>query len=481
MKMNINKITYTIICVLVAIIMNSCVNNSKIVTRKENRYTPNQFTATADSTDNSAKIKWKEFFTDPVLVALIDTALKNNQELNIVTQEIEIARNEARAKKGEYLPYLYLQGAGGAEKTPRYTRNGVVEDNLEVEPGEHFPEPLTDMLLSANVSWEVDIWKKLRNAKRAAVARYIATAEGKNFLITHLVAEIASTYYELQALDNQLLILKQNIAIQSDALDIVKLEKASAQVTELAVKRFEAEVYHTKSLQFDIQQQIIETENKLNFLVGRYPTSIVRNSESFMTIIPKPIQAGIPSQLLQNRPDIKQAEYQLTAAKLDVKSAKASFYPALNIRAGVGYQAFNPQYFIKTPQSLLYTVAGDLIAPLLNRNALKAQYYSASAKQVQAMFNYEQTILNAYIEVLNQVNKLDNIAKSYELREKRVLSLTQSIPISNNLFKSARADYMEVLMTQRDALDSRMELVETKKEQMNALINVYRALGGGWR
>ena len=185
--------------------------------------------------------------------------------------------------------------------------------------------------------------------------------------------------------------------------------------------------------------------------------------------------------MLANRPDIKQAELDLMAAKLDIKVAKARFYPSLGISAGIGYQAFNPAYLVKTPQSLLYSLAGDLTAPLINRNAIKADYYSANAKQLQAIYNYEQTILNAYVEVANQLSKINNLEKSYDLKTREVEALTKSVSISNDLFNSARADYMEVLMTQRDALESKFELIETKKQQMNAMVNVYKALGGGWK
>ncbi|MBT1705727.1 TolC family protein, partial [Chryseosolibacter indicus] len=184
---------------------------------------------------------------------------------------------------------------------------------------------------------------------------------------------------------------------------------------------------------------------------------------------------------LQIRPDIKQVELDLAAAKLDIKVAKANFYPSLRITAGVGYQAFDPKYLLTTPESMLYTLAGDLIAPLVNRNAIKAYYYSASSRQIQAVYNYERTILNAYIEVVNQLSNISNLERSYDLKSKQVDALTQSINISTGLFKSARADYMEVLMTQRDALESRFELIETKKEQMNAMVNIYQALGGGWK
>jgi multidrug efflux system outer membrane protein len=451
-----------------------------LVKREANTAVPASYPGTQD-TVNIAKLVWKEYYKDPNLDSLIDTALKNNQELNITLQEIEVAKSEVRARKGEYLPFVGLRAGAGAEKVSRNTPQGALEHNIEIVPGKENPEPLGDFTVGAFANWELDIWKKLRNAKKAAVSRYLSSVEGKNFMMTNLVSEVANSYFELLALDNQLAIVKQNIEIQNNALEIVKLQKESARVTELAVKRFEAQVLNTKSLQYDIQQKIVETENRINFLVGRFPQPVKRSTEPFDTFVPNAVAAGIPSQLLQNRPDIKQAELDLAAAKLDVKVARARFYPQLGISAGVGYQAFNAQYLFKTPQSLMYSLAGDLMAPLVNRNAIKAAYAGANAKQVQAVYNYERTILNAYVEVVNQLSNISNLEKSYGFKSKEVEALTKSIDISNDLFGSARADYMEVLLTQRDALEARFDLIETKKQQLNAMVNVYRALGGGWK
>lgn len=449
-------------------------------TVQEDTTVPARYADQSGDSLNSARIKWKEYFIDPYLDTLISEALQNNQELNITLQELEIARNEVRARKGEYLPFIGLKGGAAVDKKARYTSLGASEATTDIKPGREMPEPLQDYLVGAYASWEVDIWGKLHNAKKAAVSRYLSTMEGKNFVITNLIAEIANSYYELLALDNQLDIVKQNIDIQTNALKIVRIQKEAARVNELAVRKFEAEVLHTRSLQFDIQQKITETENRINFLVGRYPQPIERDSEAFSDLIPEQVHSGLPSQLLENRPDIKQAELELMASKLDVKVAKARFYPSLGISAGIGYQAFNPKYLLRTPESLLYSVAGDLTAPLINRNEIKATYYSANARQIQAVYNYERTILNAYIEVANQLARISNLEKSYDLKSKEVDALIKSIDISNILFRSARADYMEVLLTQRDALESRFELVETKMQQMNAMVNMYRALGGGW-
>lgn len=480
MTMSINKnISEGLLATAIMLFATACTLPSNLVHQDVNKNIPTTYSGLND-TLNSGKVNWKVFFTDPNLIALIDTALQNNQELAIMLQEINISKNEVRARKGEYLPFVGVQGNAGIEKVGQYTRPGAVEENLEVAPGKKFPEPLPDLGIGAYASWELDIWKKLRNSKKAAMMRYLSSVDGKNFMVTHLVAEIANSYYELMALDNQLEILERNIEIQKNALEIVRLEKTTARVTELAVRKFEAEVLKNQSLQFYIKQNIVETENRINFLVGRYPQPIQRNSQTFSELVPHVIAEGLPSQLLTNRPDIRQAEFELAASQLDVKAAKANFYPAFRLTATAGYQAFNASYFLKTPQSMLYSLAGDLVAPLLNRNAIKAYYYSANSKQIQAVFNYDRTVLNAYTEVVNQLSYIRNLEQSYNLKAQQVQALTESIDISTRLFKSARADYMEVLLTQRDALESKFELVETKKQQMNATVNVYQALGGGW-
>lgn len=477
-KINNIKSLYRLAVVGVLLTMSAC-KTPELIQKTANTKVPESFNTSKDSL-NVATMNWKDYFTDPNLIKLIDVALENNQELNIIKQEIEISRNEIRAKKGEYLPFVGLKAGAGGEKIGRYTSQGANDATTPIRGNKENPEFLPDFMIGAYATWEIDIWNKLHNAKKSAVSSYLASVEGKNFMVTNLIAEIANSYYELLALDNQLAILKRNIKIQTDALEIVRLQKQSARVTELAVRRFEAQVFSTKSIQFEIEQNIIETENRIHFLVGEYPGPIKRNHKGFVDLEPDIVHVGIPSELLVNRPDIKQAEFELAAAKLDVKVAKARFYPSLGISAGVGYQAFNAKYLLNTPKSLLYSLAGDLTAPLINRNAIKADYYNANAKQIQAVYNYERTILNAYVEVVNKLSKMSNIEKSFHLKKQEVSALAESIVISNKLFRSARADYMEVLLTQRDALESKFELIETKKNQMNAYVNMYKALGGGW-
>ena len=449
------------------------------VEKTEPQQMPETYVASKD-TMNSTTIKWKNFFPDKHLDSLIDTALKNNQELEMTLQEIEIARNDVRVKKGLLLPMVTAGASGGVEKVGRYTSQGAGDSSVDIIPGKEVPEALQNYELGLHAVWEVDIWKKMRNAKKAALTRYLATVEGKNFVVTNLVAEIVNSYYELLALDNQLDIIKQTITLQQNALEIVKVQKDAARVTELAVKKFEAEVLNSKSREFEVQQQIIETENKINFLLGRYPQTIARDKAAFIIQMPQQIQAGIPSQLLANRPDIKQAELELFATKCDVKAAQAEFYPSFTISGGIEFQAFKPSYLFTTPESLAYSLLGDLTAPLINRNAIKAEFNKAKAEQIKAMYNYQKTILNGYVEVSNELSNIKNLEQFYTLKNKEVQSLTTAIDISNDLFKSTRVDYFEVLMTQRDALESKLELIEAKKRQFNAVTNLYRALGGGW-
>ncbi|CCH02472.1 RND efflux system, outer membrane lipoprotein,NodT family [Fibrella aestuarina BUZ 2] len=446
--------------------------------RDENRGVPGKYSYTSDTT-NAARIKWQDFFPDQNLRNLIDTALLNNQELNITLQEIAVSQNEVLARQGEYRPFVGVRGGAGVDKVGRYTNIGALEKNIDIAPDRETPEPLPDFLISAFATWEVDIWHKLRNAKQAAVNRYLASVEGRNFMVTNLIAEIATSYYELLALDNQLAIVRQNIEVQNNVLSIIRQEKEAAKVTELAVRRFEAQVLNTQSIQFDLQQRIIETENRINFLVGRYPQPVARNAAAFNGTGLPTVTTGLPSQLLANRPDIRQAELNLIAAKLDVKSAQANFYPSLRLSAALGLNAFTPGYLFN-PASMLSSLAGDLVGPIVNKNGIRATYNTATAKQLQAVYQYERTVLNAFTEVTNQLSRIDNLGKSYERKEKEVQALTQSISISNSLFRSARADYMEVLLTQRDAQESRLQLVETRMQQLTATVAVYRALGGGW-
>lgn len=428
--------------------------------------------------ENAAQISWRDFFSDPELIHLIETALNNNQEFNIFLQDIEISRSEVQEKQSEYLPKVGLGFGGGHYKVSEDTHDGVLDKIIErndLRPRNG------DLNLGANLTWEVDIWKKLRNAKNAASMRFMAQTEGRNFLISRLVSEIARNYYELMALDNSSKILDQNIEIQNKAFLKMKTLKDYAKANNLAVNRFEAQLLKTKSQKFEISQKIVEKENRLRFLSGIYDAApIPRNSDKLMSMQVDELQIGVPSQLLENRPDIRQQEYAIKAAKLDLKSVKATLYPSLSIKAGVGFSAFDPTLLFD-PKSFVYNAMGDLMAPLINRKAILARIAIADSYQTQTVLNYEQTLLQAYTEVLNQVSNIKNIQQSFDTKQKEVVILDDSIKIANNLFQYAKADYVEVLLTQEEKLNAEKELVELKMNLIGSKVDLYRALGGGWR
>jgi NodT family efflux transporter outer membrane factor (OMF) lipoprotein len=480
MKIKMNKIIPLLIVSLLMIGGFQACKGPEPLQSKLNAEIPEQYEEdiARDSMD-VAQLDWKTYFKDPYLVDLIDSALMNNREYAIMLQEIQVEKNEVRARKGEYLPFLGVMAGAATDKPGRYTRNGSVEANGEIEAGKDFPEPLSNYHFGAYASWEIDIWKKLRNSKKAAVLKYLASSEGRNYMRTRMVAEIAASYYQLLALDNQLEILQQNIAIQKKALTIVRLQKEAAQLTELAVKRFEAEVAKNQSYQYELKQAIVESENRINFLVGRFPQKVERSAVDLEEVELDSLYAGLPLQLIQNRPDLRAAELRLEATHLDVRSAKANFYPSISLDAAFGYEAYRGSVLLQSPESMLFGLAGQLMAPLLNRNAIKAQYQNANARQQLALLEYEKTLFEAYSEVINQLKRLENLNQNYELKTVQVDALDRSIDLSIGLFKSARADYMEVLLTQREALEARVELIKTKQEQLETKINLYQALGGG--
>ncbi|MEI6408225.1 MAG: TolC family protein [Bacteroidota bacterium] len=452
-----------------------------IVLKNANTAVPSSFGSANQDTNNIAAIPWKTFFKDTNLVHLIDVALQNNQELNITLQEIEISKNEILMRKGALLPSVRAGGGIGMEKVGRYTSQGAGDASTDITPGKTVPDFLFDFTPAVYANWEVDIWKKLRNAKKAAAIRYLSTIEGKNFVVTNLIAEIANSYYELLALDGQLQIVRKNVEIQKNALEIVKIQKEAAQATELGVQKFQAEVLASQGMEYEILQKIKEAENRINFLLGRFPQEIKRSKTDFLSLMPAEIHTGLPSNLLTNRPDVRQAELDLSAAKIDIAVARAEFLPSLEISGALGLQAFNPAYLFRLPESLLFTLAGDLAGPIINRNAIQAEFNNANARQIQAMYNYERSILNAYMEVSTELSNIGNLEQRYKIKSQQVESLNRAIDVSNDLFKSARADYLEVLLTQRDVLEAQIELLEIKRDMLGAGVQVYRKLGGGWK
>lgn len=461
-------------------LVSGCKTLSTKVSIREKKI-PESYNSNITDSTNIAAINWREYFADTLMLKLIDTALVENPDLQIALQRIEIARAGKRKTTGAMLPQLGLNINGGIRKFGLYTMDGAGNISTYITPGQIVPIHLPDMYLGVQASWEIDIWGKLRNQRKSAVASYLASIEGVNFVISNLVTDIAIAYYELVALDNELEIIQQFIRKQQEALDVVKAKKEAARVNELAVQQFQAQLLNTQAMEKKVLQEITETENKINFLLGRFPQTIERKKEVLFHKIPQQFSAGIPSQLLSNRPDIRAAEFQVQSAKFDLKAAKAAFFPNINIAAGLGFNAFNPEFLFSAPASMAYSAIGSLVAPLLNLSNLKAHFSTAKANQISAMYNYQKTILNGFVEVANELSNIENLQQINSLKKQQNEVLAGSVETSTELYKTAKANYLEVLLAQQNSLQTQLELVNTNKRLRISFVNIYKTLGGGWQ
>ncbi len=429
---------------------------------------PPRYPQSAAEDFTSGDLGWREFFADPQLVALLETAVANNNEIQVLLQRMNAARSEVLARRGEYLPRLDLEAGLTRERRTEYEAHEALEEFLQ------------RYRFGARAAWEVDVWGRLRRSARAAALEYLASMEAVNFLTTQLVAEVAHLYYELQALDNQLATLKRNIELLEQARDIVAEMKRYGRTNLLAVKRYEAELNKNKAELYEIRQRITRTENRLNVLLGRFAEPIPRASEAFLRTTPPPIKTGVPAQLLDRRPDVRRAELEMRAAEIDLEAVKAEFYPRLELDAVYRLESDHPQYLF-TPQGVVLELAADIVAPLFNRSRIIARYRAAGARQAQAVYEYQQVVIRAYAEVATELANLRFLEREYALKERQAAALEESIELAEQLFQSARSEYLEVLLVQREALEAKMELIEIKQEQLGRMIDLYRALGGGWK
>jgi multidrug efflux system outer membrane protein len=434
----------------------------------------------ATSSENSAQLGIEEFYNDRMLTSLIEKALFDNRELKNLNQEVQIAGNEILARSGAYLPFISVAAGAGLDRASRFTETGAGILADQYLPGKFFSLAHGNFGTGINLSWQLDIYRQLRNARDAAAQRYVAASERRNYFVTTLVAEIAENFYRLMALDKRLENLDQIIEFQTKSLGIAKARKEAARDTELGVLRFQADLNRNYSEKLIINQAIIQGENRINFLVNRYPQRVERNSAEFYDLEIHPLSVGLPSQLLQNRPDIRQAERELAAAGLDVQVARVNFYPQLVINGAVGLQSFVINHLFE-PQAAIGDFAAGLVGPLINKRAIRAQYLTANARQLQAIYNYQRVILEAFTQVINRVTTVENYSRSIDIKKQQLAVLDQAVTVAEDLYQNARpgVDYLDVLFAQQALRDARVALIDTKTEQLAAIVNTYQALGGG--
>jgi outer membrane protein, multidrug efflux system len=425
----------------------------------------------------------REFFTDPNLAALIDTALVRNPDIAMAMQRIEIARASLWEREGALLPSVSAEVSGGIRRYGEYTPDGVgnydtnFSDNIK--PDQKMSNPLPDYFLGIRSSWEADIWGKLRTRRKGAYLRFLATEKAKQLVVTNLVAEIARFYYELLTLDNQLEIIRKNEELQKKAVESIVIQKEAGRANELAVRQFAAQLLNTQALDIQIQQQILEVENRINLLLGRFSQPIIRGNSILQQSFPAQVGVGVPAEMLRRRPDVQQAELELKAYEADLQVARLEFLPSLNITPYVGLHAFRSSVLF-SPASLAFGLLGGVTAPILNRKVLKAGQKRSQAQAQEALYAYNKIVINAFQEATLSMRTMANLKKIGTLKEQESRTLQEGVSISNDLFVAGYANYLEVITAQRSVLAAELEQTTIQQQRFITLVNLYRTLGGGW-
>ncbi|MGY6561043.1 MAG: TolC family protein [Luteibaculaceae bacterium] len=427
------------------------------------------------------KNQFEFIFNDTLLANHVNTALKNNFDLLIESEYRNMFAADLRVAKALRLPTVSAFGSAGIVRFGKYTMDGVGNFDTNFSPNiteeQQMSENLPDLLLGFNTQWEIDVWGKLRNQKIAALNRFLASDKALQWLRVNITYEVASTYFSLVAINQKISILQDYIAIQEKGLAVIKMQKDAGMVNELAVDQYEAQLFNFKAQAAQITVQKISLENKLALLKGSFNANIPFNSEYFLSNNTFEIKLGSPEDLLINRPDVKEAEFQLLASKADVKSARAAFFPTVEIDGLLGFQSFNPAFFL-SPESITFRLFGGLIAPIFNRNQLRANFkYQQSAEKV-SLYQYQKIVTSAYFEVYNASLSVDNFTQVAELKAAEVKVLNDASFNANQLFTTGKANYLELIFVQNSALQAQLELMDAKLNQHIAFLNLYKTLGG---
>ena len=377
-------------------------------------------------TDSS--LSYQVFFKDSILLELINEALAQNLDLKMMQARLIQAQANVVFTKGIRLPELGLAVTNGLRKFGDYTVDGVGNYDTQFSPNltsaQQIPNPVPDYFTGMYTSWELDLWGRLKNQKKSAQARFLASDEARKLATTELITELSSQYIRLLALDQELVIVKQNIQLLENALAMIEAQMQSGRTTIIAVDLMSAQLLNTQNLHLDVERMILETENKINVLLGRYPEKVNRSSFKNYEYALTKLEKGIPSEMLNFRPDIQEAEHHLNAANADIQSAKAAFYPSIVLSGSIGLQAFRANVLLDLPSSLAYNVIGGLTQPLLNRRQLKANLLSEEGKQKEAYLNYEKVVLKSFTEVYELFQFQSKLEEMSLLKQQEVSRLS---------------------------------------------------------
>ena len=415
-----------------------------------------------------AELSYAELFSDPQLIEHIKKGLENNIDIRVATQQILAAEAYFKQGKAGYFPTLGASGQVAYQDPSKNSPTGAMVGGS-----------ITQFELSANASWEADIWGKIRSNRRAFEASYLQTVAAHKVVKTQLIANIASVYYRLLSFDEQMRITEMTIANRESSLETIKALKDAGYVNEVGVKQTEAQLYNTMAIMVDIKTNIKLLENTMSILLGEAPQSIQRNTLKEQLVLEE-VKVGFPAQLLRNRPDVLAAEYNLINAFELTNVAKSNFYPSLNISASSGLQSLDLDNLLDV-NSLFTSAVGGLAQPIFNGRRIRTQYEVAKAKQEQALLKFRLSILNAGREVSDALYTFKAAEERIEIKSQEFEAYDLATGYSEELLNNGMINYLEVITARQNALFSQLDLIDAKFTQLNAVVEIYRSLGGGWQ
>ncbi len=470
--MSFNRTSKLLISGLLAVLVSSCIATKSY--KKPTQQTEDLYPFEQVSMDSTtlANMPWQQVFEDPQLRNLIEEALENNLQLRDAIQQIRVAEANFYEGKMSLLPSLGLNGrASYNEQSDNSFSLGGSSGNTTIPASEQYA-------VSLSSSWELDVWGKLTSAKKASYAALLQTEATRRAVQTTLIANVATAYYRLMALDKQLEITKQTVENRQQDVQTIKSLKESGIVTGVSVQQSIANQYAAEVTVPELKQQITEQEHALSILLGRAPGSIERNS----LVTQEPIDSlatGMPAQLLRNRPDIIAAEQNFRSAFELTNNARAYFYPSFTLTAEGGYQSLQTEDLFQ-PGSIFYNLIAGLTQPIFNRGQNKARLKRSKARQEQAKLQLRSTVLDASREVSNAMSQYQNAEQKLELRRQQLEALENAVEYSRELLRYGEANYAEVLTAQQNYLSAQLSNVADRLQQLTAGVDLYRSLGGGW-
>ncbi|MGA0559675.1 efflux transporter outer membrane subunit [Larkinella sp. VNQ87] len=438
---------------------------------------PEQFRSAPTTTDSGtvARIPWRDFFRTPELQNLIGTALTSNFDLQLALKRIEASQAYLRQTRYALLPAVNAQIAASTVTPSKNSLNGLSLENFLGT------RHLEDYSANLGLSWEADIWGKIRLQNEATRAAYLQTNEAAKAVRTQLVSRVANGYFNLLLLDAQLDIARRNVALSDSIVRMIRLQKDAGEVTELAVEQAQAQQQAAALLRSQLEQTVTLEENGLRQLLGDMPGEVPRSVRLETFPVADSVLAGVPAQVLANRPDVRASELNLVAANARVGVAQASLYPSLVITATGGLNSFQASNWFMFPASLFYSVAGGLTQPVFQRRQLKTQLEVAHIQRDEAAIAFRQTVTNGVREVADALVQTEKLKEQEQVAAARVVTLKQAIANARLLFTSGLATYLEVITAQSNVLQAELTLAQIKQQRLSAMVDVYRAVGGGWQ